>query len=302
MNDRRILIGLAGAILLAGLLYFMFWRGTGRFHGATGDANVLLISIDTLRADHLAAYGYRGIATPTLDGLAQQGVLFENAITPAVMTLPAHATLLTGLHPPTHGIRNNGDFRLNPNVLTLAEVLKARGLRTGAVVGSFVLDSMFGLNQGFESYDDSLPTRVPNEAFLAERPARAVTDAALRFVKTVNGARFFLWVHYFDPHHPYTPPQQFRDQYPRRGYDAEIAYVDSEIGRLLAGLPAAGVTGKTLVVVTADHGEGLQDHGEQTHGIFLYEETTHVPLIISLPPDIPSGRRVKGTVRTADIM
>ncbi len=302
MTRRRLLTASAALVLLAIPLYLLFGRGPGRFRGATGDANVLLITIDTLRADHLGAYGYRPIKTPTIDALAGEGVLFENAITPAVMTLPSHATILTGLYPPTHGIRDNGDYRLNSEVLTLAEVLRSRGLLTGAVVGSFVLDSMFNLGQGFETYDDALPGSQLNEAFFAERPARAVTDAALRFLDGAQDARFFLWVHYYDPHHPYTAPSPFKEQYPRRGYDAEIAYVDAEIGRLLAALTDRGLKSKTLIVLTADHGEGLNDHGEQSHGIFLYEEEIRVPLVISLPPHLPAGLRVRQTVRTVDIM
>jgi arylsulfatase A-like enzyme/Tfp pilus assembly protein PilF len=302
MTRRRLLTASAALVLLAIPLYALFGRGPGRFRGATGDANVLLITIDTLRADHLGAYGYRPIKTPTIDALAGEGVLFENAVTPAVMTLPSHATILTGLYPPTHGIRDNGDYRLNSEVLTLAEVLKSRGLRTGAVVGSFVLDSMFNLGQGFETYDDALPGNQLNEAFLAQRPARAVTDAALRFLDGAKDARFFLWVHYYDPHHPYTAPSPFREQYARRGYDAEIAYVDAEIGRLLAALTDRGLKSRTLIVLTADHGEGLNDHGEQSHGIFLYEEEIRVPLVVSLPPHVPSGVRVRQTVRTVDIM
>ncbi len=303
MTKRRVLLG-AGAALLgaAAVLYFILGRGAGRFRGRTGDANVLLITVDTLRADHVGAYGYRQIRTPAIDALADTGVLFENAITPAVMTLPSHASILTGLYPPAHGIRDNGDFRLNQSILTLAESLRARGLFTGAVVGSFVLDSMFGLDQGFQSYDDTLPEPQGNASFLAERPARAVTEAALRFLESAQGARFFLWVHYFDPHHPYLAPSPFREQYPRQGYDAEIAYVDSEVGRLLAWLATAGARDKTLVVLVADHGEGLNDHGEHSHGVFIYDETIRVPMILSFPPHLPAGRRVGATASTVDLM
>ncbi|HET9481784.1 MAG TPA: sulfatase-like hydrolase/transferase, partial [Candidatus Polarisedimenticolia bacterium] len=217
MKHRPMLF--AGAIVAAlaaagAAAWFLFLGGPGRFRGQTGDASVLLITVDTLRADRLGVYGYREIRTPAIDALADEGVLFENAVTPAVMTLPSHASILTGTYPPTHGIRDNGDYRLGPNALTLAEVLRARGFRTGAVVGSFVIDSMFGLEQGFELYNDTLPARRLNETYFAERPARAVTDAALRFLEDARSSRFFLWVHYFDPHHPWTPPPAFRQQYP----------------------------------------------------------------------------------------
>ena len=301
---RRTILWIAcgGVLALAAVHYLVLGRGGSRFSGATGESNVLLITVDTLRADHLGAYGDRDIRTPVIDALADEGVLFENAITPAIETLPSHATILTGTWPPTHGIRDNGDYRLNPDALTLAEVLRARGFRTGAVIGAFVLDSMFGLDQGFEEYDDALPARSPNESFFAERPARSVTEAALGFVRQSRASRFFLWVHYFDPHHPYNAPPPFPQQNPRRPYDAEIAYVDSEIGRLLAALKEMGLKERTLVVLVADHGEGLGDHGEDSHGIFPYVEEARVPLIVSLPPHVPSGLRVKAVVRTVDIM
>ncbi len=269
--------------------------------GAASDASVLLITADTLRSDHVGAYGSQ-VRTPAIDALARAGVLFENAITPAVMTLPSHASILTGTYPPTHGIRDNGDYRLAASALTLAEVLRARGFRTGAVVSSFVLDSMFGLEQGFDVYDDALPLRRPNETFFPERPARVVTDSALRFIESTGQARFFLWAHYFDPHFPYVAPDPHRGEYPQSGYAAEVAYLDAELGRLLAGLRAKGLMEKTLVVFVADHGEGLSDHGEESHGVFLYEETSRVPLIVSLPRRLPSVRRVKGVVRTVDSM
>ena len=265
------------------------------------DASVLLITADTLRADHVGAYGAQ-VRTPAIDALAHDGVLFENAITPAVMTLPSHTSILTGTYPPSHGIRDNGDYRLADSALTLAEVLRERGWRTGAVVSSFVLDSMFGLEQGFDSYDDALPPRRPNETFFPERPARAVTDSALRFIEGAGQGRFFLWAHYFDPHFPYMAPESFRSQYPKSGYAAEIAYLDSEVGRLIAGLRAKGLMEKTLVVFVADHGEGLSDHGEESHGVFLYEEVSRVPLIVSLPSLLPAARHVKEIARTVDIL
>ena len=291
------------ALAIAAILFFVAaCAGEQTRHaGASEDASILLITADTLRADHVGAYGSQ-VRTPAIDGLARDGVLFENAITPAVMTLPSHASILTGTYPPTHGIRDNGDYRLAASALTLAEVLRARGFRTGAVVSSFVLDSMFGLEQGFDVYDDALPLRRPNETFFPERHAFAVTDSALRFIEGAGQARFFLWAHYFDPHFPYVAPEAFSAQYPKSGYAAEVAYLDAELGRLLAGLRARGLMEKTLVVFVADHGEGLSDHGEESHGVFLYDETARVPLIVSFPPRLPAGRKVKGVVRTVDIM
>jgi arylsulfatase A-like enzyme len=227
MTGRSRYLALAAGVLgvfVAGLLVLWLLRGGGgaRFRGDTAGANVLLITVDTLRADRLGAYGNPEASTPVIDALAARGARFENAVTPAVMTLPSHASIMTGTLPPAHGIRDNGDHRLAPGALTLAEVLRSRGMRTGAVTGAFVLDSMFGLDQGFEHYDDTMPPRAANEAFLAERSASHVTDAAIRFLNTVAGSRFFIWVHYFDPHQPYAAPAGVAGRFAGRPYDAEV--------------------------------------------------------------------------------
>ena len=302
-SSRRLLIGGAAALVLLGLVvYFVFLRDTSRYRGATGDASVLLITVDALRADRLGAYGYRQIRTPVLDALAGEGVLFENAITAAVLSRPSHASILTGTYPPTHGVRDDKRYKLAQSALTLAEVLRSRGARTGAVIGSYALDSISGLDQGFESYDDALPVRRLHETFQTERSAASVTDAALRFLRRAARARFFLWAHYVDPRWPHIAPASFLEQHPRRGYDAEVAYLDAEIGRLLDALREMGIRGRTLVVMSGSHGEGLGTHKELSHGVFLYEESSRVPLIISFPPHIPAGRRVKAVVRTVDIL
>ncbi len=303
-SRRLALAGLAFGVLLLAAAVLWLVRGTGgqRFRGHTAGASVLLITVDTLRADRIGAYGSPGARTPIIDALAARGVRFENAVTPAVMTLPSHASIMTGIWPPAHGLRGNGDYRLAPGALTLAEILRSRGMRTGAITGAFVLDSMFGLDQGFEHYDDTMPPRAANEAFLAERPANHVTDAAVRFLNSVAGSRFFIWVHYFDPHQPYAAPAAVAASFAGRPYDAEVAWVDSEIGRLLGALEDAGAADRTLVAVVADHGEGLGDHGEDTHGVFLYDETSRVPLILSFPPWIPSGAVVEGVVSTIDLL
>ena len=303
-SRRLVFAALTVGALVVGIAVLWLVRGAGgkRFRGDTAGASVLLITVDTLRADRIGAYGNAEARTPIIDALAARGVRFENAITPAVMTLPSHASIMTGTLPPAHGIRDNGDYRLAPGALTLAEILRSRGMRTGAIAAAFVLDSMFGLDQGFEHYDDTMPPRAANEAFLAERPANHVTDAAVRFLNSVAGSRFFIWVHYFDPHQPYAAPAPTAALFPGRPYDAEVAWVDSEIGRLLGALDEAGAADRTLVAVVADHGEGLGDHGEDTHGVFLYEETSRVPLILSFPPWIPSGAVVKGAVSTIDLL
>jgi arylsulfatase A-like enzyme/predicted Zn-dependent protease len=270
--------------------------------GWTGRYNVLLITVDTLRADHLGCYGDSRAETPSMDRLAADGVLFERAETAAPITLPAHVSILTGTYPAYHGVRNNGVYRLGPRAETLAEVLKEHGYRTGAVISGYPLLARFGLSQGFDSYDDHLPAEKPRQVGFRERKAEEVTHQGLAWLDTVGSQRFFLWLHYFDPHAPYTPPSPFADRFALAPYDGEVAYVDHEIGRVLDELAALQILDKTLVVLAADHGEGLGDHGEATHGVFLYESTIRVPLILSLPGPLPRGRRVSTPVRTIDLM
>ncbi len=261
-------------------------------------SHVLLISMDVTRRDRLGFHG--GPArTPNLDALAAAGVVFEHALAPTPVTLPSHATLLTGTYPPRHGVRDNGTFRLAPGSATLAGTLRAAGLRTGAVVSAFVLDAQFGLDQGFESYDDRFQTGLGGMLGREERSATATTDAALRWLDVRGDGAFFLFVHYFDPHHPYAPPEPFASQ-ADHPYDGEIAYMDAQIGRLLEGLRQRELLDTTLVIATADHGESLGEHGEETHGIFVYQSTLAVPLVLR-GPGLPAGRRVAGEVSLADV-
>ena len=244
-------------------------------------ANVLLVTIDTLRADRLGAYGNRRGLTPTLDALATSGVRFVHAWSHAPMTLPAHASILTGLLPPHHGVRNNGSYRLAAGPSTLGERLQASGYRTGAFVGAFVLDTRFGLNRGFDEYDDRYSTGVASVNFhFTERPADQVLRVATDWILDPRAAArrpWFAWVHLFDPHAPYQSPPAFaRDRTP---YDAEVAWTDSALGGALDELRRAGHLDRTLIVVTADHGESLGDHGETTHGLFAYDSTQRVPLV-----------------------
>lgn len=271
--------------------------------------NVLLITLDTTRADHLGCYGHGGIRTPGLDALARDGVLFETAYAPAVITLPSHASILTGLLPPAHGVRANSGQRLSPGTATLAGSLKEAGYRTGAVIGAFVLDARFGLDEGFDSYDDDLPEAGRQNRKFPERSATEVTDAALGWLSGGGGEKWFLWVHYYDPHMAYKPPSPYREEYAGSLYDGEIAYMDTEIGRLLAGIARMGAARRTIVIAAGDHGEGLQeldqelkDHGEQGHGIFLYDETARVPLIVSAPGMLEAPRRISSVVRLIDIV
>ena len=247
--------------------------------------NILLVTIDTLRADRIGV----GVA-PSIDRLAADGRRFTSARTAAPLTLPSHATIHTGLLPPAHGVRENGAGALAASHQTLATLLKTAGYRTAAFVGAFVLDRRFGLAQGFETYDDQIP-RDPGatERLEAERPASAVVDRALAWLdanrQSAIGNRqsaFFLWIHLYDPHAPYDPPPKFRAR-ARTPYDGEIAYADSQIARVIEALRTSGAIDRTLIVIAGDHGEGLGDHAERTHGMLLFDSTLRVPLVIWAP-------------------
>jgi len=253
--------------------------------------NILLVTIDTFRADRLGA----GVA-PALDTLAAAGVRFTNARSAVPLTLPSHTTILTGLLPTEHGVRENGRDVLDARHRTIASALKGAGYQTAAFVGAFVLDRRFGLSQGFDEYDDRIP-RDPNatERLEAERPASAVVDRALAWLGehaapgTGHQARFFVWIHLYDPHAPYNPPPEFRGR-TKSAYDDEVAYADSQIARVFDSLRAKGLDKRTFIVVAGDHGEGLGDHGERTHGMLLYDSTLRVPLVVASPGAAPATR------------
>jgi arylsulfatase A-like enzyme/predicted TPR repeat methyltransferase len=248
------------------------------------DPNLVLVTLDTVRADHLGCYGDRAAVTPFLDRLAAEGIRFAQASAPVPLTLPSHTTLLTGLLPPHHGLRNNGAGALSGNTATLATLLADKGYRTGAFVGAFVLDRRFGLARGFEVYDDEVPRDPLAGAVLeAERPGREVIDRALAWLGREDPRPFFLWVHLYDAHAPYKPPPAWAARHRGRPYAGEISEVDEQVGRVLAELDRRGLAKKTVVAVAADHGEGLGEHGELTHGLLLYEPTLHVPLLLSAP-------------------
>ncbi len=274
----------------------------GKARGVLDGWNVLLVSFDTLRADHLRCYGHAAIETPVIDGLAAEGVRFAHAISSVPLTLPSHSTMMTGLYPPRHGVRNNGTFCLEEAVTTLAEILQAKGYRTGAVVSAFVLDRRFGLAQGFDHYDDDLTEGdQPARGGFRERRAELTNRAAITWLRDQAEEPFFLFVHYFDAHWPYIPPSPYRERYERSAYDGEIAYADDQLGKLLAAVDQKGVRQRTLVIVTADHGESLGEHGEMSHGIFIYDGTQHVPLIVSGPSPLPRGHTVEYEVGVVDI-
>jgi arylsulfatase A-like enzyme/Tfp pilus assembly protein PilF len=322
---ERLLLGVGAVLVVAGLLTIPLrrlatdptHRGiTGRVleeleptdriasePGALRGFNLLLITTDTTRSDHLSAYGNQSVHMPVLDSLARQGVLCANASTPSPSTLPAHSSLLTGLYPLHHGARANGTFRLDPSVTTLAERLRVRGYRTGAVISAFVLDSRFGLDQGFDHYDDDLTRGIKLSAHMfRERAAELSNDPAVSWLRQDPSRPFFLWVHYFDPHAAYLPPEPFRSEYADDLYDGELAYADSQIGALLGALEDLGLRERTLVVYTSDHGEGLGDHGEQTHSLLTYEPTLHVPLVFHAAAALPRGKRLDRPVSLVDVV
>ena len=258
------------------------------------------MTLDTVRADHVGAYGYRDGETPNLDRLAAEGVRFAQADSAVPLTLPSHASILSGLLPPEHGLRNNGLGRFPDAAPTLAAQLGAAGYRTGAFVAAFVLDHRYGLSRGFETYDDDIP-RDTAAGLDARRPGRLVVDRALEWLDRDASKRFFAWVHLYDAHAPYAPPEPFATRFAARPYDGGIAELDVQVGRLLGDLDRRGLAARTIVAVAGDHGEELGDHGELTHGLLVYEPSLRVPLVVRAPGALPSGWVVTTPVSLADV-
>jgi choline-sulfatase len=281
---------LVGAAALA--LWLRPWRSPGR-------PSLLLVTIDTLRADHVGAYGYGPATTPTLDALARRGVRFERAQSAAPLTGPSHATILTGHYPPVHGLRDNARLTIDPKITTLAERLKRTGCRTAAFVAAYPVAGAFGFGRGFDTFDEGLSAAEPGH--VAERPANAVADAAIGWLRALGkaDAPFFAWLHFYDPHLPYDPPEAYRARF-ASPYDGEVAFADGQLGRVLDALRESGRDAQTFVMVLSDHGEGLGDHGEATHGLLLYESTLRVPLVIA-GPGIAAGGVVSDRVGTIDV-
>jgi arylsulfatase A-like enzyme/Tfp pilus assembly protein PilF len=290
--------GKRAALLLAALTLV---GGSAWIARPTNKPSLLLVTIDTLRADHVGAYGYAKAATPTLDALARRGARFANVTTAAPLTGPSHATILTGLPPPRHGVRENVTFLLDARHATLATRLKRAGYRTAAFVAAYPVAAAFGFGQGFDEFSEGLHPN-PGIGQGAERPANEVADAAVAWLERTRNAKepFFAWVHFYDPHAPYAPPSPYRETFADRPYDGEVAFADAQLGRILDALRAAGRERDTVVAVLADHGEGLGEHGETGHGILLYESTLRVPLIVAGPP-VPEGRVISEAVGTIDL-
>lgn len=265
--------------------------------------NLVLITIDTLRADYLGVNGATRVRTPNLDGLARLGVNFTRARSPVPLTLPAHASILTGQYPPTHGVRDNGSFQLGEEHTTLAELLSREGYQTAAFIGSFVLDRRFGLLQGFDTYDDRVWSQVGDlETLTAERTGESVLESFQAWISRPERSRpFFAWLHLYDPHAPYEPPEPFRSSYPDNPYAGEVAYTDQVIGRVVERLAEHDTPSGTLVAVVGDHGEGLGEHGESTHSLLIYNSTLHVPMLLYGPGLVPQGRVVDDLVRVIDL-
>ncbi|MCP4657435.1 MAG: sulfatase-like hydrolase/transferase [bacterium] len=301
----------SGVSALAAALAIAATLATATACGLFERWNLLIVTFDTTRADHIGAYGYQAASTPNVDGLARDGVLFQRALTPVPITLPSHTTILTGRYPTGHGVRDNGLFVVPEEELTLAEILRSEGYRTAAAVGSFPLISRFGLAQGFELFDDKVGPvvedllgrrRLPKSGlFFDERRAARVNEAVFPWLEEHHREPFFLWVHYFDPHQPQQPPPPYNQLFAGKPYAGEIAYADECLGTLLDRLRTLGVDQRTLVVFTADHGEGLGEHREDTHSILAYNSTLHVPLVMRIPGG-PAQRLVGERVGTVDIV
>jgi len=264
---------------------------------------VILISVDTLRSDHLPAYGYKNVATPNLDALRADSILYEHAYSHCPLTLPSHTSILTGLLPADNGIRDNVGYRLDAKIPTLAEVLKKNGYATGAAVSAFVLRRESGINRGFDFYDDQVEPvgpstvigRVQRDGMDTERIAKSWLD------KQSGDKPFFFFLHLYDPHTPYKPPEPFFTSYKSNEYDGEIAYTDSIIGDLVTYLKQRDLYDKAMIVFLSDHGEGLNEHGEEEHGIFLYREALQVPLMVKLPKSRSAGKSVAAPVELIDV-
>jgi arylsulfatase A-like enzyme/Tfp pilus assembly protein PilF len=265
--------------------------------------NVVLITIDTLRADHVGCYGYKQIKTPNIDGLAADGARFDRAFAVVPVTLPSHSSMLTGTYPMLSGMHDFSGNKLSPNQPTLASVLKQSGYQTAAVVAAAVLDSRFGLNQGFDYYYDHFDFSRLDEANLdeMERPGNIVADVTLDWLAKNSEKKFFVWMHLYDPHFPYHPPEPYATEYANQPYDGEIAFADEQVGRLLRFLKDKGLYKNTVIVLCGDHGESLGEHGEKTHGFFIYNATMHVPLIVHAPGN-GVARVVADPVSLVDLM
>jgi arylsulfatase A-like enzyme/Flp pilus assembly protein TadD len=298
-NNRTLFVGVSALLVLA--VAYLAWRRTPGTTTVDRPTSVLLITLDTVRADRIGAYGYAAAKTPNLDALARDGVRFDDAVAAAPITGPAHAALFTGKYPGRLGVRDNASTPLPAEANTLAHVLEQRGFATGGFIGAFVLDRPYGFANGFSQFDSGFTRVDSGHEANAERRGSLVVDDAIKWIQSLPvDRRFFAWTHLYDPHAAYVPPEPFATDFAGRPYDGEIAFVDQQIGRLLEALRARNALARTLVVAVADHGESLGDHGEDEHGVFLYESVMRIPWIMS-GPSVPRGRAIAGQVRAIDL-
>ncbi|MCB1052416.1 MAG: sulfatase, partial [Acidobacteria bacterium] len=286
------------------LALFVLLLGQCQSNPKTPIKNILLITLDTTRADVLGIYGNKNIQTPNLDHLALNGNFFSQCFSHAPITLPSHTSILTGLNPLHHGVHNNINYALPDTTPTLATLLKEKGYRTGAFVSSFILDSRFGLSRGFDLYEDNIvhyKKQRDQKEILTRRAGDTIHHLEDWLSQSDAQQPFFAWLHLYDAHAPYEAPLPFRQAYASSPYFGEVAYVDYELGRLFEFLDAQGLDKETLIIVTADHGDSFEEHGEATHGFFCYSTTTHVPLILSKPLFGSPGKNFQHRVQSADI-
>jgi tetratricopeptide (TPR) repeat protein len=289
---------IAAVVLVGALASAWLWLRAGR--PAPGDGPIILISIDTLRADHLPVYGYRQVETPRIDALAREGVVFDRAYAHSPQTLPSHVSILSGRLPFETGVRDNLGFTVRPDLPLLAQALRDRGFATGGVVSSFVLRKETGIGRGFDLYDSEMPPAAPDRPMgQVQRAGMESLAVARTWMASLSSPRFFLFFHIYEPHKPYEPPARFSRFAP---YDGEIAWADEIVGQLLNDLKARGLYDRATIVLLSDHGEGLGDHGEQEHGLLLYDETIRVPLIVRLPGGAQAGRRITAPVQHIDLV
>ncbi|HEX6640325.1 MAG TPA: sulfatase-like hydrolase/transferase [Thermoanaerobaculia bacterium] len=292
---------MAAIAVVAISVAFLAWMRRGG-SAPSRTTPVILISIDTLRSDHLPAYGYTKVATPNLDAFRADAILYERAYSHCPLTLPSHTSMLTGLLPADHGIRDNIGFKLADNIPTLPALLKANGYATGAAVSAFVLRKDTGIARGFDEYDDEVePIGTWQVIARVQRAGGETMAVARKWVDAHRDKPFFYFLHLYDPHSPYEPPEPFRSQYKDAPYDGEIAYADAVIGELLEHLKESGLYDKAMIVILADHGEGLNEHREEEHGIFLYREAIQVPLFVKLPRSAHAGASVAAPVGLVDV-
>jgi len=287
--------------LMAVVLLFLFLIPEDRVK-RDSSLNVLLITLDTTRADRVGCYGYEKAKTPNLDSLALGGVQFSNTYCQVPLTFPSHCSILTGTYPIYHQVHNNGTYYLNPDLLTVAEILKGRGFKTAAFVSSFTVDSRFGLDQGFDFYDDKFAEEEVFKALKSERKADKIYTSFSNWLDKNGTQQFFCWVHFFDPHLPYDPPSPFKEEFLEKPYDGEIAYMDYYIGKTVEKLKEKNILNKTLIILAGDHGEAFGEKEVAGHGVFLYDVTMKVPLIFYAENNLPKGKVVKSRVRLIDIM